>query len=317
MSREFTSVLASDMRAFIEFKHAAGVAFVGGQYLLGRLDAYLTATGAQGLTKDAVEGFIADYDGDRVGADRSYFSYLRGFAKFMRIRGLEAYELDPVFNRSKPRPPTYLLSSAQINRFFAIAASNVPYPGPWRWQATAFFGLMYACGLRTGEARNLTRRAVNLGKGYLDILDSKGPRSRRLPLTDEVVTLLHECDLRTSRFAPDRTTFFVSGRGNPVTNNTPVVVFKRIWAAADLPVPIVNPKPIPYAFRHHFAYANIERWAAGGIDPLTMLPYLARYMGHADISSTYYYLGLSPDYAATYAATANTSQALIPEVSDD
>ena len=101
MSREFTSVLAGDMRAFIEFKHAAGVAFVGGQYLLGRLDAYLTATGAQGLTKDAVEGFIADYDGDRVGADRSYFSYLRGFAKFMRIRGLEAYELDPVFNRSK------------------------------------------------------------------------------------------------------------------------------------------------------------------------------------------------------------------------
>ena len=80
MSREFTSVLAGDMRAFIEFKHAAGVAFVGGQYLLGRLDAYLTATGAQGLTKDAVEGFIADYDGDRVGADRSYFSYLRGFA---------------------------------------------------------------------------------------------------------------------------------------------------------------------------------------------------------------------------------------------
>ena len=80
---------------------------------------------------------------------------------------------------------------------------------------------------------------------------------------------------------------------------------------------MVNPKPIPYAFRHHFAYANIERWAACGIDPLTMLPYLARYMGHADISSTYYYLGLSPDYAATYAATANTSQTLIPEVSDD
>ena len=317
MTREFTSALASDMRGFIEFKHAGGVAFKGGEYLLSRLDFYLTATGATGLTKDAVEGFVVDYDGDRPNADRSYFSYLRGLARFMHTRGLEAYELAAVFNRNKPRPPTYLLSSAEIDAFFAIAAHEVAYTDPWTWQATAFFGLMHSCGLRTGETRKLTTDTVNLTKGYLDVLDSKGPRSRRLPLTAEVVDLLRECDVRTSKFAPYRTTFFVSGRGNPVAACTPGVVFARIWTAADLPVPRLNPKPIPYAFRHHFAYANIERWAACGIDTLTMLPYLARYMGHADISSTYYYLALSPDYAATYAATAHTSQALIPQVSDD
>ncbi|MEZ5087226.1 MAG: hypothetical protein R2722_13590 [Tessaracoccus sp.] len=97
---------------------------------------------------------------------------------------------------------------------------------------------------------------------------------------------------------------------------TPGVVLAKIWTAAGLPIPTANPAD-PYALRHHFAFANIERWAADGIDPLTMLPYLARYMGHADISSTYYYLALSPDYTATYAATAHAYQALIPEVSDD
>lgn len=317
MTREFTSTLASDMRAFIDFKHAGGVAFKDGEYLLSRLDVYLTATGANGLTKDAVEGFVVDYEGERPDADRCYFSYLRGLARFMHTRGLQAYELAAVFNRNKPRPPTYLLSSAEIEEFFAIAANDVPYADPWTWQATAFFGLMHSCGLRTGETRKLTTDTVNLTKGYLDVLDSKGHRSRRLPLTAEVVDLLRECDVRTSKFAPGRTTFFVSGRGNPVANCTPGVVFARIWTAAGLPVPTLNPKPIPYAFRHHFAYANIERWAADGIDPLTMLPYLARYMGHADISSTYYYLALSPDYAAAYAATAHATQALIPEVSDD
>lgn len=317
MTREFTSALASHMRAFIEFKHAGGVEFKGGEYLLSRLDAYLTATGAPGLTKDAVEGFVAHYDGDSPDADRSYFSYLRGLARFMRTRGLEAYELALVFSRNKPRPPTYLLSSAGIDEFFAVAANDVPYTDPWTWQASAFFGLMHACGLRTGETRKLTTDTVNLSEGYLDVLDSKGPRSRRLPLTAEVVDLLGECDVRTAKFVPGRTTFFVSGHGNPVAACTPGVVFAKIWTAAGLPIPTANPKPIPYALRHHFAFANIERWAADGIDPLTMLPYLARYMGHADISSTYYYLALSPDYTATYAATAHAYQALIPEVSDD
>jgi len=316
MNRQFTSVLASDMAAFIEFKHAAGISFAGGEYLMGRLDTYLTATNAQGLTKQAVEGFVITYDGDRPQADRSYFSYLRGLARFMKIRGRDAYELASAFQRNKPRPPTYLLSSTEIEAFFT-AASNLRYADPWTWQATVFFGLMHACGLRTGETRKLKLDDVNLKDGSIDVLASKGPRSRRLPLTEEVVNLLVDCDRRNRRFAPDRETFFVSGRGNHVANCTPGIVFKRIWLAAELPMPAAKPLPVPYAFRHHFAYANIERWAANQIDPLTMLPYLARYMGHADFSSTYYYLALSPDYAASYADAPHASQALIPEVNDD
>ena len=42
--------------------------------------------------------------------------------------------------------------------------------------------------------------------------------------------------------------------------------------------------------RHHFAYANIERWMTQGRDVTAMLPYLARYMGHAGFESTFYYV---------------------------
>ncbi|MEZ5087225.1 MAG: hypothetical protein R2722_13585 [Tessaracoccus sp.] len=82
------------------------------------------------MTGDAVEGFVAHYDGDSPDADRSYFSHLRGLARFMRTRGLEAYELARYSSRNKPRPPTHLLSSAEIDEFFAVAANDVPYTDP-------------------------------------------------------------------------------------------------------------------------------------------------------------------------------------------
>ena len=92
-------------------------------------------------------------------------------------------------------------------------------------------------------------------------------------------------------------------------------VFNRIWDEAGLPRPAGGQQPRPYDFRHHFAYANVERWARQGRDVTAMLPYLARYMGHASIESSYYYIHTSPDFMGDYAQiTTDMSRALLPEV---
>lgn len=51
----------------------------------------------------------------------------------------------------------------------------------------------------------------------------------------------------------------------------------------------------PHSLRHGFAVANLRRWAAQGADLAVMLPYLACYMGHADLRGTQYYLRLTAD----------------------
>jgi integrase len=74
-------------------------------------------------------------------------------------------------------------------------------------------------------------------------------------------------------------------------------------------------QPRPYDFRHHFAYANVERWMAQGKDVTAMLPYLARYMGHATVDSSYYYIHTSPDFMDSYADIAdNKALSVLPEV---
>ena len=173
---------------------------------------------------------------------------------------------------------------------------------------------MHSCGLRTAEARALTTGQVNLRGGHLDIVWAKGNRSRRLPITDQVIDVLTACDQASRHGFPSRELFFISRTGNPVTAAAVGVVFNRIWDQAKLPRTTNGPKPRPYDFRHHFAYANLERWMTQGLDVTARLPYLSRYMGHAGFESTYYYVHTSPDFLRGYADLAITGGSLLPEV---
>ena len=48
-----------------------------------------------------------------------------------------------------------------------------------------------------------------------------------------------------------------------------------------------------------------------------MLPYLARYMGHGSIESTFYYIHTSPQFLHAYEHRTTVSQSLLPEVGFD
>jgi len=192
---------------------------------------------------------------------------------------------------------------------------NLAVQSPWQWQAAAFFGLMHCCGLRTGEVRNLETTHVDWAAGTLNIVAAKNNRSRRLPITDELIDLLAACDRRTAeQFGADRQTFFVSSTGNPVDSAAVGVMFHRIWDQAGLPRPSGARPPNAYDFRHHFAYANIERWRHNGQDIGTLLPYLSRYMGHATFDSTYYYIHTAPDFLDAYADITQHTSTILPEV---
>ncbi len=191
---------------------------------------------------------------------------------------------------------------------FFTAAAALEVASPWRWQATGFFTLMHSCGMRTGEVRALKTYQVDLDDGHIDVVWSKGNRSRRLPLTDAVVEAFEACDRRSSARFAAREASFVSALGTAVTPTAVGVTFGRIWDQAGLARPVGGRQPRPYDFRHHFAYSNIPLcWMSNGTDVAAMLPYLSRYMGHATFESTYYYVHTSPDFMSSYAELTRRS----------
>jgi len=312
-SRGFTSVFAPDLQAYLAFKQAMGCSGASRVWYLRTFDTYCTRHEASVFDRDTVEGWVLERV-ERSGRYRSWMSYIRDFGRWLRAHGhAHAYVLSDRWKAPFVPAHPYLLTRDEIDRFFT-AALHLEAQSPWRWQAVAFFTLMHSCGLRTGEARALRTAAVDLRSGHLDIICAKGNRSRRLPLTAQVIDVLAACNRVSRDQFPSRETFFVSAAGNPVTAAAVGVNFNRIWDQAELPRPVHGPRPRPYDFRHHFAYANIERWMTQGKDVSALLPYLSRYMGHAGFESTFYYVHTSPDFMRGYANITAAGASLLPEV---
>jgi integrase len=309
----FTSAFAPQLNRYLEFKQRMGCYGASRIWYLHQFDAYCTRHRRTVFDRDTVEGWVLEQL-TRSRRYRSWLSYIRDFGRWLQANGhTDAYVLSDRWKAPFVPAHPYLLSTEEIDRFFD-AAAHLDMACPWRWQATAFFTLMHSCGLRTGEARALLLEQVDLRNGYLDVLWSKGRRSRRLPVTDQVSEVLTACDQASRCDFPGRRAFFISAAGNTVTAASVGTTFRRIWDQAQLPRPAHGPRPRPYDFRHHFAYANLERWMAQGRDVAALLPYLSRYMGHATFESTFYYVHTSPDFMHGYAAIAAAGEALLPQV---
>ena len=87
--------------------------------------------------------------------------------------------------------------------------------------------------------------------------------------------------------------FYTRAAGRPINQATVYTRFRGYLADAGIPHFIGGPHP--HSLRHGFAVANLRRWATDGADLAVMLPYLACYMGHADLRGTQYYLRLTAD----------------------
>jgi integrase len=311
------NALGSQIAAFVGFKRVMGWKYVEGEAVLRRFATYCAEKGFESLTEPACKGFVQRIDPALGSALRHSVSYLRAFARWARLHGDPgAYTLPGHWAPRYVRPETYLLADSEVAAFFGAAAS-FDHAAPWPWQAKAFFGLMLACGLRPCEARRLERGDVDCAARTVFVRDSKGPRSRLLPITGEVADMLAACDESNSRRWPRRESFFAVRQAKPVSGWTVCDVFRLVWNSAGLPRPAEPPFPRPYSFRHHFACANLERWAAAGVDPAAMLPYLSRYMGHASVESTLYYLHVSPGLISGYEQLAGATASLLPEVGFD
>ncbi len=196
-SHGFTSAFAPDLEAYLVFKANMGFYGTSRIWYLQRFDAYCSEHNRTVFDRDTVEEWVS-VQLQHSGRYRSWMSYIRDFGRWLSMHGpTDAYVLSDQWKAPILAPHPYLLAGREIELFFA-AAAQLQVQSPWRWQAVAFFTLMHSCGLRTGEARALQTGQVDLDAGNIDIVWSKGHRSRRLPMTAAVIEILNTCD-RTSR----------------------------------------------------------------------------------------------------------------------
>lgn len=241
-------------------------------------------------------------------------SVLREFSRYLRARGFEAYVIPPKTISHPVAENPYFFMPEEVEAFFDEMDKIEPHKS-FKGRELVFpalFRLLYCCGLRCKEARTLECANVHTEEHYIDIMQSKGPKSRRIFISDELADYLDRYDMRIRILFPDRKYYFPHGEkcyeSCAVSAN-----FRRFWMKTFPDFELKN-RPRAYDFRHHFAWTNLNRWAAEGLDLNAMLPYLMRYMGHQSVRETLYYFHFVPEFFPAYRRMAEPLEDLIPEV---
>lgn len=301
---------------FIVYKRSIGYVYDGSERLLDRYVDYAekAEAGIQYPTKEVTDNYLAKIS-NAAGTLYGSVAVLREFSRFLQTRGYRGAYMIPPKTASQPVPEDpYFFTEEEISAFFReldLIKPNKSFKGR-ELVIPALFRLLYCCGLRCKEARMLECRNVHLGELYIDVMQSKGPKSRRIFISQELSDYLSGYEESINLLFPGREYFFPSSAG--FYSSTAVSAnFRRFWQKA-FPDFVITTRPRAYDFRHHFAWANLNRWAAEGLDVNAMLPYLMRYMGHQSVSETLYYFHFVPEFFPTYKSMSAPLEDLLPEV---
>ena len=318
MEKDYVSKLAPFMEAFTEFKHSLGLKYETGEYYLREFDRYFAEKESEATTlSNIIKSWVALKDSECSNTQHVRVAPIREFGKYLQSSGYSgSYILPKKVCQKQVRTMPHFFTNDEIVKFFSACDTLKPRKENIvrHFVLPMLYRLLYSCGLRTGEARLLMRKDVNLHMGYIDIFCSKGLKDRRVFLPDDLCLLYEKYDAKINDILPDRTYFFPVKINSCYQCQTISQNFNKIWEAAGLGNES-GTKARAYAFRHHFAFANINRWIEKGIDVNSMLPYLMRCMGHSCLESTFYYLHLVPDFFATFCEKTKTLEGLLPEVS--
>jgi len=178
------------------------------------------------------------------------------------------------------------------------------------------YRLLYCCGLRCKETRTLKVEDVHLTENYIDILQSKGPKSRRIFISQELSNYLLIYNTKMIYIFPARTFFFPSRKYAPYGANAFQKNFLSIWYTSFPDKKDDSVSIRTYDFRHHFAYANMNHWLKEGKDLKVMLPYLMKYMGHQCVENTLYYFHLVPAIYEEIVKRSSLFEGVLPEVNN-
>ena len=298
--RGFESVLADDIRNYLEYKRALGYKFETEESTLRLLDRYLdeqhVAT-ITAITLPLIEAFLAA----RPRSNARSYNHLLGVVRcfFGWLVTQERLRDSPVRihpKRTVKQPQPFLFNREQVKRLLDLAVSLPDRPkGPNRGETYyTIFALMYALGLRVGEVSRLCRRDVDLHRQLLMICKTKFAKDRLVPFGPRLGRLLAGYLAHKGMIQPDAPVFSFNG-GRPVHPCTISQTFHHLISQHPFErSPGVTP-PRLHCLRHSFAVGTLLRWYRSGIDPGQRLIHLSTFLGHANPESTAWYLTVTAE----------------------
>jgi integrase/recombinase XerD len=301
MKREipFASPLAPSFRRYVDLKRALGLHFSSQSWVLHSLDRFLSDPSNHwpDLTHKAFQQWCCAQQKVRSGVRRFRMRTIYNFCLYRRRTEAHCFVPDPsLFPLPHQTIRPYIFSESDAVQLLAACSrlrriSTSPVRPEIFHLAIA---LLYTTGIRRGELLRLTVSDYDSKEGSLLIRESKFHKSRVLPLHRDMVNEINlYLQLRRKRhlpMSPETPLIWNSiGGGQPYTvrglgRSVRILFHQCNMRTAQGKLPRIHD------FRHGFAVNALLRWYRAGMDVNAKLPFLATYLGHVSIASTYYYL---------------------------
>ena len=232
---------------------------------------------------------------------------LRPFARWFRQfePGTEVPD-NAIFGRVDQRLAPHIYTEQEISDLLAAAHRLQP---PLRGATyETLFGLLAATGLRLSEAVHLLDRDVDLKSGLLQVRQTKFAKSRQMPVHPSTLAALRRYATLRDRevTATEEAPFFVGTRGRRHGCMPSLRQVDRVFQQLREQLGWVNrgahATPRVHDLRHTFVVRRILHWQEEGIDIDQQMLALSTYVGHANVTNTYWYLSAVPELLARAAA---------------
>ena len=296
------SVLRQRLTEYVEARRALGTQLREPAMALGHFLDFLEREGKQYITTELALRWARQPErvqpatwARRLTAVRRFAAWLSGFD--------ERTEVPPIglikarHHRNKP----YIYTDQQVVQLMD-EADQLPSPTGLRALTyVTFIGLLFATGLRPGEALALDMSDVDLQNGVLAIRETKFGKSRFVPVAESTRSALAHYSRRRDRLCPGRSTdaFLVSERGHRLVPCTARRTFAKLSCAIGLRTTAANHRigrgPRLQDLRHTFATQKLVEWYRSGLDVEREMPKLATYLGHVNSANTYWYIESVPE----------------------
>jgi len=299
VNSSFISVFASMMDAMLDYREALGYFQLTHRANLQAFDRYCVERGVKkpSLTKVLVQSYMNELSTKKRSGEKEKAATLRLFGKYLTAIGKSAYITpDEMFPITKTDSP-YIFTDHELAVLFKAIDNYHEYDNDAAAKVfPILFRLIYTCGLRPNEGRELLADKINFDTGEILITKTKRHKERIVVMSDDMLDYceVYNSECLSKRQKTESPYFFPACDGAPVTNARMNSVLNKCWRLAHPGIDELQSIRV-YDFRHRFASAALVRWIDEGKDLYAMLPYLSAYMGHDTLTETAHYIHILPE----------------------
>jgi len=301
--KNFISRFAVDLDAMLSYREALGFSRRSQEPALLNFDRYAATHFPESdvLDREIVTSWIdVQLEKPRNSGLAGKATAIRTFGKYLQAIGKGAYILPEEYaTPPKSTFTPYIFTDEELTRlFYAIDRMPVAaFDNPLGAKVPpVLFRLVYTCGLRPNEGRELLRDNIDIKAGEIFITKTKRKKERIVVMSGDMQELCRKYDSMRESSGIDSIYFFPRQDGSAYTSPQLERIFRKCWEEAN---PTVDPYKLPnvriYDLRHRFASAVLNNWLDSEQNLYNKLPYLRAYMGHDNMSETVHYIHILPE----------------------